>query len=520
MQDSAPPTGHQATPLEVVVHHPPKDLLDEEQLDDATTVQQLRNGLMIMIGAILLLIGASTLCLSSDTQMITPTSNGGQRQIHELADSGIHCATIGYVTDAEGDFEWFLNAVRGTGFISIPEFQFVPTFKLESRDSCFVYGGDTVDATNSAAKVGGDIRIVTSLNKFKDDYPDQVFFILGNRDSNKLRLIREVRNGGDPNEFKNSRTETFEKWQENLKELKQPCGPAEVCKLKYILGKTMGAPRAFEMRREELKLQSKATFEGGAAVVKSYLDSVEKGGFMFEYIQKSVMALKLGNTLFVHAIPKGLSLTDANAKKDALFAKYAGAPETWDYSPLTKNLDGGFYTEKIRNFVPTTEGHYYGNEAAFFEDRAELQKELIALMGDCTFMVVGHIPMGASPTVVDLGEGKWLVDGDVGVSGGNRVIDGEMGKVRSQLAIPSIVVDGGKLTIEGEFPNEINGRPKKYKVELPAENGIGAFVESKGLQVADGVFLRSNAMHPNYEQAYYNGDSNPLLATEDFAIIK
>ena len=58
--------------------------------------------------------------------------------------------------------------------------------KFKKNDSIFIYGGDTQDRGDS------DIRFVNILLKFKEDYPERVIFIIGNRDANKLRIPSEI----------------------------------------------------------------------------------------------------------------------------------------------------------------------------------------------------------------------------------------------------------------------------------------------------------------------------------------
>jgi hypothetical protein len=50
----------------------------------------------------------------------------------------------------------------------------------------FVYGGDTQD------KGIGDIRFTKLLLALKQEHPDRVQLIIGNRDANKLRLAAEL----------------------------------------------------------------------------------------------------------------------------------------------------------------------------------------------------------------------------------------------------------------------------------------------------------------------------------------
>jgi NAD(P)H-flavin reductase len=52
----------------------------------------------------------------------------------------------------------------------------------------FVFGGDSQD------KGIGDIRFVKMMLALKEKYPDRVYFIIGNRDANKLRLSTELSN--------------------------------------------------------------------------------------------------------------------------------------------------------------------------------------------------------------------------------------------------------------------------------------------------------------------------------------
>lgn len=49
-----------------------------------------------------------------------------------------------------------------------------------------VIGGDMVD------RGPGDLRVLADVVTLKENFPDQVEFILGNRDINKLRLVYEL----------------------------------------------------------------------------------------------------------------------------------------------------------------------------------------------------------------------------------------------------------------------------------------------------------------------------------------
>lgn len=511
------PTGHDARLLEVVIHNQPKEQLNAEQPEDVSTGHSLRclRALSLIVGAAVFMLGALVLFNSvwngEGDQGVMAVD---QRQIlTSLSPDNACTGKVVYVTDAEGDFEWFKKAVQATGIIDVAEVANgipVLAFNTDSKDACFVYGGDTVDATNTAQAMGGDIRIVTSLNNFRASKPKNVFFILGNRDSNKLRFLREVegRNAaGDFSDQFKGRGMDFSQW--NLEN--SNCGK-QICKLKYILSQTMGAPAAFEMRRKELQHLEKDSKDED--VMNSFLDSVRrdptKDNFMFQYIKNSAMAVTLGETLFVHAIPKDIStqsvLWKKNQLKDELFGNYdkEGGPAEWDYKAFKDSLDAGFYTEDIRAFIPNTDGAYDKDKAD------ELKKRLMTLMEASNFMVVGHIPLGGSPAIVNVADHKWLVDGDTGVSGGTKK------KQRSAEAVPSIAIVGDTMTIAGKLPT-LN---KDYTVTLSGNDAepinIGT-IENNGLVVADGVLFQANSFttEPQFEQRYWNANDLKWVSTNN-----
>lgn len=92
---------------------------------------------------------------------------------------------IGYLTDAEGDLNFFTNYCKISEVLKIESYH--PSYiSLSLNDDCyFVFGGDTTD------KGPGDIRICKSLIKLKQKYPERVFLILGNRDANKTMISYE-----------------------------------------------------------------------------------------------------------------------------------------------------------------------------------------------------------------------------------------------------------------------------------------------------------------------------------------
>ena len=65
-----------------------------------------------------------------------------------------------------------------------------------------------------------------------------------------------------------------------------------------MLGKSMGAPIAYEARRHELDLLK---HEYASAPWKSFLQATDpKEGLMIKYLSMGQLAAKFGNILFVH----------------------------------------------------------------------------------------------------------------------------------------------------------------------------------------------------------------------------
>jgi hypothetical protein len=109
----------------------------------------------------------------------------------------------GFLTDVEGNYEYFEKYVE---ISKVLEWETPEKKALKLRDGAsFVFGGDSQD------KGIGDIRFVKMMLALKDKYPDRVFFIIGNRDANKLRLTTEL--GDEALKSEKVRTDsTFPYW--------------------------------------------------------------------------------------------------------------------------------------------------------------------------------------------------------------------------------------------------------------------------------------------------------------------
>ena len=221
-------------------------------------------------------------------------------EARELSNAG----KIGYVTDIEGDRFFWANYLKISKIFDV-KFQDEQVVDVRLKPGCiFVMGGDVND------QMDGDIFVVEQLLQLKRRYPDRVHFILGNRDTNKLRLIQELSKfhmeKHDFHQYPGTFwTKLFFKHspRETLKQLGITAPASEhdsVERLKWILACTMGSADAFELRRLELQRRLKRLTITDYEVFCSFVDNLKPGGIFAEYLQAGSLALILNDTLFVH----------------------------------------------------------------------------------------------------------------------------------------------------------------------------------------------------------------------------
>jgi hypothetical protein len=174
-------------------------------------------------------------------------------------------------------------------------------------NSMLVFGGDLWD------KGGFDLYVTRQLLDLKRRYPYRVFWVLGNRDINKLRMMQEL-GLPDPDTTKPIRVPYHPglTWFRGSGKVGDPKGtlpsmvPGE--RLRWMLGQTMGSPDAMEYRRQELAWE--ATFDNDASpsdvtisddeVVRSYQESCHPRGELGLFLSHSLLAARVGPCLFVH----------------------------------------------------------------------------------------------------------------------------------------------------------------------------------------------------------------------------
>lgn len=379
--------------------------------------------------------------------------------------------TICYITDAEGNGFYFFSCLNR--FDPVVDFYGDKlTWSKGFEDTgCFVYGGDTVDKSNS------DRLITNSLVDFKKRYPARVILILGNRDVNKLRLYNELHEDMDnvdtlldPLEISNHIYWDKNVWSEDgnmsyavwikkgdaklgFKNIDNSClGPdgtlphSWLSILLWILHCTMGAQPAFESRRQELARDADVSVEHitNKQIYNSFYQSVNPNGddpWMLEYARLGQIAGHLGNTIFVHgAFTKtNLYLVPGRATLCLNMQEWFHELNTWASgqvgawidafkktpakSPKDKAhgaslvgplLDYGLINIPLDNRGPTTPPYHHSGTSVMYNNwlvngnPVAIDKEVSKFLSQNQVDIfTGHQPHGDAPVVM-LGDGVAL----------------------------------------------------------------------------------------------------------------
>ncbi|MDY7232425.1 GrpB family protein [Hyalangium rubrum] len=346
--------------------------------------------------------------------------------------------SVAYLTDVEGIWEKLTSFCQDNPLVSLE-----PGDRLTVRPGAtFVYGGDAIDR-GAAGR-----RLMRVLLEAWRRQPSQVVMLAGNRDINKLRLMREL-NGFPPSR-----------------------APAEVraaprpVLLRWIFENTMGAREAFAFRQEELTANGLPASD--EAVVDSFLEDLGPGGLLRDYLVACRLVHRIGNTLFVHGgvhehsvghVPSRAPIEGVDAWAEALNRWYAEQLEAF--------IEWRFDSEGLPAWEPViayqaptpgdrinTASVVYGRMADENNHPTLPSQELVARLTreGIHRLVVGHTPSGDSPSVVR-GEDFELVladnsygrvegasqlfvrDDSVYVEGRAKLDDGRLDQVRFQLSL-------------------------------------------------------------------------------------
>jgi hypothetical protein len=217
----------------------------------------------------------------------------------------------GYVTDVEGNMDYFNKYVKISKILEWTNDK-KNRLRFKKGDSIFVYGGDTQD------KGHADIRFVNILLKFKEDYPDRVIFIIGNRDANKLRIPSELFETYKNEKIFLKKYDNYPYWIDSYKRitlkkyLKENNYELNIKnRLKYIIESNMGFQDGFEKRRTELSIILKKNISKitDTDVISSFVNSVmpfpenielSNDNYILKYLMKGQIAYIFGEHIFVH----------------------------------------------------------------------------------------------------------------------------------------------------------------------------------------------------------------------------
>ena len=179
---------------------------------------------------------------------------------------------VAYVTDVEGSWDRLASY-----FVDNPHVRLDADGRVHlSPGVTFVFGGDAIDRGPWSR------RIVRTLLDVKQRHPNRVVLLAGNRDLNKLRLVREL-DGHPPKRAPD--------------EIRAAPRAAQ---LQWILANTMGAADAFEHRRAELAIERATSTVEDEDVAQSYVDDLAPDGELARYLEQCQLTFKAGRTLFVH----------------------------------------------------------------------------------------------------------------------------------------------------------------------------------------------------------------------------
>lgn len=352
---------------------------------------------------------------------------------------------VAYLTDVEGQWERLRSFAANN-----------PLVRLDAHDrlhvrtgAVFVFGGDAIDRGPAGRK------IVRTFLEAKARQPAQVVLLAGNRDLNKMRLVREL-SGDLPARAPDDVRALF--------------GGAL---LKWIFQHTMGAADAFVHRHTELLSEGHAVDDDGVA--ESFLADLAPGGDLLRYLQVLQLGFRCGTTLYVHGGVASEALThipghqptalrdfhvDAwlqrlNAFYDTQVAAFAARDLHADGTPAW--FDMILYQAPRKGTRLNPGSVVYGRMAdAHNNPRLPEPHAMEALLGSGVHrVVVGHTPVGDVPSIVRAPAGQppfEVVNADnsrARVDRGTRVhfTDG-----RTRFAGTCILDDGVSIEVEVSLP--------------------------------------------------------------------
>ncbi|NMO15882.1 hypothetical protein HPC49_26885 [Pyxidicoccus fallax] len=359
--------------------------------------------------------------------------------------------SVAYLTDVEGLWRKLTSFCQDNPLVSLVDGERL----VVSPGATFVFGGDAIDRGPDGR------RVVRTLLEARRRQPTQVVLLAGNRDINKLRLVRELH--GHP----------LARTPAEMRSAPRPV------LLRWIFENTMGARGAFEFRRAELARSGDTVSDED--VVDSYLEDLGPGGELREYLSACQLTHRIGNTLFLHGglHEDSLGLVPSLGHVEGVDA-WSEALNRWYREQLESFAEGRFDAEGqpawepvIAYQAPTpgkrfnTASVVYGRMANEINHPSLPSAELIGTLTRSGIhrLVVGHTPSGDCPSLLLEDDFELLLaDNSYGrVEGASRVFIGE-----------------DRVLLEGEVKLD-DGRLEPFR----HEHVLGDLSGSFGRQLAD-----------------------------------
>ncbi len=299
-----------------------------------------------------------------------------------------------YITDVEGQWERLESFARHNDWVRLDGGRLVV-----APGAQLVYGGDATDRGPAGR------RVLRTLLEAKLRQPGQVVLLAGNRDLNKLRLLREL--GGHVPARMPAEVRTSSRGEQ----------------LRWIFQHTMGAGAAFEHRRTELRAEGLGSSDDD--VVDSFCEDVAPGGLLRRYLHACTLAHRAGETLFVHG-----GVTDENLGRvpgedgTCTVAEWPAALDAWYRGQLRAVEDGALDAEgrpawqRLMAYQAPLPGSRLNQQSVVYGRTADAHNNP-HVPGEATRarllssgihrVVVGHTPNGDTPSVVRDGDFEQLV---------------------------------------------------------------------------------------------------------------
>lgn len=408
---------------------------------------------------------------------------GGNKKSSSIKQNYKVCS---YITDVEGNmsyFEKYVNISKVIGWANDKK----DRLQFKTKDTIFVYGGDTQD------KGDNDIMFVNLLLKFKEDYPDRVFFIIGNRDANKLRFPSELLENYSNEMAFIKKYDNFPYWVKKdvrvtLKNYLKITNSSLNIKnrLNYILKHTMGCKDGcFERRRKELSIILKKNLNNirDEDVVASFLNSVmpipenvkdSNDNYMLKYLRHGKIAHIFGKHIFVHGSINENNIGHVPKSKKNIedINEWVNKLNEWFHKELSeyiKNPKSGGISKKRKAYsiidysVPQATSKKISKPSVVYSDNLKdgnatmINREVVKRLNKNGIysVITGHKPHGDCPLVIR-NKNLTAISADISYSNVNNLKDKKIisNDTRGSAVCEVLLYFNGDIKVHGILANK------------------------------------------------------------------